>query len=270
VVPRAAGDSELELAFVGGVEHDVTVAAAPTLEDPSRFAVLPVEVGFHCQHRGFADLLEGRMTLSAFRTAMRERWWPERVERIATPEQLAAALEALEETYPADPVGACRRLFCELVEPFVERESKGGVVEHSGEALVNAPTLERVFGTARFVHVLRDGREVAASRVARAEGPPGERPPGAHALLEALEWWAEELRAIDSGVRVQEDGAEYGVWPDRLRVVLVADQPEPGRWEQGLTGRERRRVRRRYRRIVAELSERGVHCAPELIAAYRA
>jgi hypothetical protein len=270
VAPRPAGSYEPELAFVGGVEHDVAVTTAPTLEDPSRFAVLPVEVGFHCQPRGFADLLEGRMTLSAFRTAMRERWWPERVERIATAEQLAASLERLEDAYPADPVGSCRRLFCELVGPFAEREGRVGVVEHSGGALANAPTLERVFAEATFVHVLRDGREVAASRVARAEGPPGERPPGAHAVLEALEWWAEELQVIDSGVRVQEDGAEYGVWPDRLRVMLVADRPEPGEWERGLTSRERRRVRRRYRRILAELADRGVHCAPQLIAAYEA
>lgn len=265
--PPAAGSTEPELVFVGGVEHDIAVATARTLEDPTEFAVLPVEIGFHCQRRGFADLLEGRMTLSAFRTAMGERWWPERVERLATAEQLAAALDRFDGAFPTDPVGACRRLFVELIAPFVEREGKYGLVEHSAGVLVNAPTPERVLGDARFVHVVRDGREVAAARLARAEGPPGERPPGAHAMLEAIEWWAEELRTIDSGVRVREDGAEYGVWPDRLRVVLIADR-EPGSWEHGLTRREQRRVRRRYRRVLAELSERGVHCAPQLIDAY--
>jgi hypothetical protein len=269
VPAQAAGSTEPELAFVGGVEHDVAVATGPAVEDPSTFAVLPVEVGFHCQPRGFADVLEGRMTLSAFRTAMRERWWPERLDRIATAEQLAEALEQLDAGYRADPVGACRRLFFDLVGPFAARADKGGLIEHSAGALANAPTLERVFGDARFVHVLRDGREVAAARVARAEGPPRERPPGAHALLDAIEWWAEELRSIDSGVRVREDGAEYGVWPDRLRVMLVAGGSEPGGWDHGLTARERRRVRRRYRRVLTELSERGVHCAPELIAAYQ-
>jgi hypothetical protein len=268
VAAAAGGTTEPELAFVGGVEHDMAVAAARTVEDASKFAVLPVELGFHCQRRGFPDLLEGRMTLSAFRTAMGERWWPDRVERIATAQQLASALERLDAAYPTDPVGACRSFFLELAAPVAERSERGGVVEHSQGILVNAPTLERLFAAARFVHVLRDGREVAAARVAAAEGPPDERPPGAHALLEAIEWWAEELRRIDAGVRVREDGAEYGVWPDRLRVMLVSGGAEQGSWEHGLGGRERRRVRRRYRRILGELSEAGVHCAPDLIEAY--
>jgi hypothetical protein len=263
----AAGSPEPELAFVGGVEHDLAVAAARTVEDPARFAVLPVELGFHCQRHGFPDLLEGRMTLSAFRTAMGERWWRDRLERIATAEQLAFALERLEGAHPTDPVGACRSFFLELVTPAAERAERAGVVEHSQDALVNAPTLDRLFDEARFVHVLRDGREVAAARVVRDEGPPGDRPPGAHALLEAIEWWARELRRIDAGVRVREDGAEYGVWPGRLRVILAPEGDE-GDWEDGLTRRERRRVRRRYRRILGELSEAGVHCAPQLLEAY--
>jgi Sulfotransferase family len=267
VAPAPAGVPEPELAFVGGVEHDLAVETAPTVEDPSRFATVPVELGFHCERRGFADLLEGRMTLAMFRTAMHEHWWPDRLERVASAEDLATALERLEDSYPADPVGACRRLFLDLVAPVAEAAERPGVVEHSPGVLVNAPTLERMFAEARFVHVVRDGREVAAARLARLEGPPGERPPGAHAVLEGLEWWADELRRVDAGVRVEEDGATYGVWPHRLRVVLVPD-PDRGGWERGLTAREQRRVRRRYRRILAELSERGVHCAPELIAAY--
>jgi hypothetical protein len=68
-------------------------------------------------------------------------------------------------------------------------------------------------------------------------------------------------------VRVREDGAEYGVWPGRLRVILAPEGDE-GDWEDGLTRRERRRVRRRYRRILGELSAAGVHCAPQLLEAY--
>jgi hypothetical protein len=262
------GATEPELAFVGGVEHDLVIEVAPSLEDRSRFVTLPVELGFHCQRRGFSDLLEGRMTLTAFRTAIHEHWWPDRVERIATAEGLAAAFERLEDSYPADPVGACGRFLFDLVGPFVDGEGRSGAVEHSAGVLTNAPTLERLFGDARFVHVLRDGRDVAAARGAAAEGPPGERPPGAHAVLEAIEWWAGELQRIDAGVRVEEDGATYGVWPDRLRVAMLADRPGQDGWERGLTARERRRVRRRYRRLLGELAERGVHCAPQVMEAY--
>lgn len=263
-----AGIAKPELTFVDGVEHELAAATAQAAEDPSEFTVLPVELGFHCQRHGFGDLLEGRMTLSSFRTAMHEHWWPDRVERIATPEQLATALERLDAAYPTDPVGACRGLFLELVRPLAEGAEKRGVVEYSAGNLVNAPTIDRLFGEARFVHVLGDGREVAAARLAGTEGPPDERPPGAHAVIEAIEWWAQQLRRIDAGVRVREDGAAYGVWPERLRVLMVEDPAGEESWEEGLTARERRRVRRRYRRVLAQLAESGVHCAPELIAAY--
>ena len=104
---------------------------------------------------------------------------------------------------------------------------------------------------------MRDGRDAA-----RREGEAGT----AGALLAAVQDWAEGLRAIDASVRVREEGASYGVWPDRLDVTALGPDREPGGgWRHGLSAREQRRVARRYARTLRELSEEEVHCAPELL-----
>jgi len=277
----------LQLTFVGGIDRADTELVAAAIGATSGYEAVPVALEFHCAPRGIPDLLEGRISLAGFREAIGERWWKERLERIVSAQDLDAALQRLATGYGADPVGSCRRLFLELAGPLAERAGKQGLVERSSGNLVHAPTLDRLFGEARFVHVVRDGREVAARQ--GATHTPGE-------LLAGVERWAAGLRAIDSGVRVREEGAVYGVWPERLFVVALAAPhrdsltglgdflglegalapellaPEPaGRpgagWEAGLSRRERRRVGRRYERTLRELAEEGVHCAPALLGA---
>jgi hypothetical protein len=289
----------LDLAFVGGAGHSGVGPVARLIGCLSRYATLPIELGFHCGRRGIPDLLEGRVTVAGFVGAMRGRWWEgdggEGLARIVTRERLEAALGRFELTFRDDPVGACRGLVLELLEPFTEGAHQAGVVERSPGCLEGATMLDRMFPEARFVHAVRDGRQVAAARA-------GEQPCSAE-LVEGIEHWAQELRRIDAGVRVMEEGVAYGVWPGRLLVVPVCelaagdrerrypdllaflgaeDEPgarsflerelsgalEAGSWDGGLGRWERRRVERRYGRTVEELAEDGVHCAPELIAAY--
>lgn len=246
----------MQLTFVGGVAHADAALVAQRIGATPGWAALPVELGFHAEPRGIGDLLEGRITLAGFREAVGERWWTERLERIVSAQQLAAALERLTQGYERDPVAACRRLFEELVEPFAESSGEPGVVEATGGVLAAAPILERLFGEAEFVHALRDGRDHAA------RGLGEHRTPGE--LLAGIARWADALRAIDAGVQVREDGSTYGVWPDRLRVELLSpDGAET--WGRGLSRRERRRVTRRYVRTLRSLADEGIHCAPDLV-----
>ncbi|HYU59742.1 MAG TPA: hypothetical protein VEK39_03205 [Solirubrobacterales bacterium] len=279
----------MQLTFVGGIDRADAELVGRAIGATPGYESIPVELGFHCAPRGIPDLLEGRISLAGFREALGERWWTDRLERITAAERLDGALERLTGAYDRDPVGACARLFVELTAPLAERAGKPGLVEHSHANLINAPTLERLFAEARFVHAVRDGRDVAARHA--ADGATAAR------LLAGVERWADDLRAIDSGVQIREEGAIYGVWPERLCVVVLGGaggdsfaglgsflgldedplapsllDPEPaqrpgGGWEHGLSARQRRRVRRRYERTLRALAEEGVHCAAALIEA---
>lgn len=249
---------QVQLTFVGGADRADAAQVAAEIGAAPGWQALPVELGFHCERRGISDLLEGRVTLAAFRDAIAERWWTERLELVVAPEVLAAALDRLVADYAREPIAACRRLFCDLVVPFAESSGASGLVEHTLPNLVHAPNLDRLFGEAQFVHAVRDGREIAARAGNRTAGE----------LLAGVARWAADLRQIDAGVRVREDGATYGVWPDRLRVVVLGGDAPPGvQWDAGLSRRERRRVERRYARTLRALDAEGVHCAPALIEA---
>jgi hypothetical protein len=249
----------VHVTFVGGLDRADTAAVAASVGTAVGWEALPVALELHCSPRGVGDLLEGRITLAGFREAVGERWWSDRLETILGAEQLAQALDNLSTGYERDPIGCCRRLIVELVTPFGERSGAAGVVEHSHANLVYAPIIERLFPESRFIHAVRDGREAAT----REEGV---RTAGE--LLAALDRWAHGLRAIDAGVRVREEGATYGVWPDRLEVKMLGPEETPGGgWRHGLSGREQKRVARRYARTLRELSDEGVHCAPQLLEA---
>ena len=247
----------MQLTFVGGVARSDARLVATQIGATPGWAALPVELGFHCEPRGVGDLIEGRITLAGFREAMGERWWNDRLERIVSAQQFAASLERLTSNYEREPVTSCRQLIEDLLEPFAESSGKPGLVEATPEVLAAAPTLDRLFGDANFVHAVRDGREVAVRDGGKGQTP-GE-------LLAGVERWADSLRHIDAGVRVREDGAVYGVWPERLRVAVLRAQEPADAWWHGLSRRERRRITRRYVRTLRSLADDGVHCAPELV-----
>jgi hypothetical protein len=249
----------VQITFVGGLDRADAEAVAGSLGAAAGWEPLPVELELHCSPRGLGDLLEGRISLAGFREAVGEHWWTDRLERILDPVALKRALDGLTESYEANPIAACRQLLLDLVTPYARTAGAEGVIEHSPANLAYAPILERMFPESRFVHAVRDGREAAIRQG-------GVRTAGE--LLDALERWADGLRVIDDGVRVREEGASYGVWPDRLRITMLGPEETPGGgWRHGLSGREQKRVERRYARTLRELAEEGVHCAPELIEA---
>jgi hypothetical protein len=84
-------------------------------------------------------------------------------------------------------------------------------VDASPGNLLEAHTLARLFPESRFVHVVRDGRDVAAAAV---EDHLADR------MSSGLEWWADRLRDVERGFRGEEDGARYAI-PEG-RVVIAA------------------------------------------------
>jgi len=295
--------SDREIVFIGGTGRSGTHALAQLLGRHSRLADVPIEARFHCNKRGMPDLLEGRITLQSYVEKLRGFWWhrvrvdgrPRGLYNLMRRREFDAAIERFEAVYAEDPIAGCRGLYLDLLGPVAERAGKPGLVEMSSHNIRAAQTLLRLFPEARFVHALRDGRDSAASVSGKTWGP---RRVGA-----AVGWWADRLRAIDSGIRGSEDGAPFSVSEDHLRVVLLEDLVGPrrertyadlldflgledeegvrtffdaemtpqsahlGRWRSQLSGPGRLLVQRRYEWTVGALEREGNHAAPVLRAA---
>ena len=291
---------DADLVFIGGTGRSGTHALAHLIGHHRGFADVPIEARFHCNKRGMPDLLEGRITLARYLEKLRGFWWhrvrvdghPRGLYNLMRRADFDAACERFEATYRDNPISACRGLVIELLGPVGERAGKPGLVEMSSHNVREAQTLLRLFPQARVIHALRDGRDSAASVTGKTWGPDN--------VTSALDWWADRLRAIERGVSGEEDGARYGIDPERFRVVLLddlvgarrestydellaflgvdddeamreyfdaavtAEAAHLGRWRSELGPIGRRRVERRYRLLVAALDAEGNHAAPAL------
>src|SRR5690606_9215781 len=88
--------------------------------------------------------------------------------RFVDRERFDAAVAAFEAGFHDDPEAACRKLFFDLLWFRAEQRPEGeALVEQSTDSVARAPTLLRLFPEARFIHVVRDGRDASASRVAQ-------------------------------------------------------------------------------------------------------
>jgi Sulfotransferase family len=305
--PQGAGFAQpplKDLVFLAGPGRARRGAqmVAQLLGSHSHYAVVPVDARFHCDTDGLPDLIEGRVSLKRFLLKLRQIWWGGgsgrgRLDQVVPAERFEAAAERFSSAYLDGPLDASRALFTELLAPVAADDGKPGLVETSARNLHHAPLLARLFGAARFVHVVRDGR-MAAFRLAETDWGPDDPVAG-------IDWWAERLRRVDHAVRGEEDGASYSLGPDRLHVLVLdemlsgdreppyeglldflglEDEPEArafldrwlgpagngeASWEDGLSAWKRLRLRRKYERTLDALSRDGVHCAPQLIDAYQ-
>lgn len=287
------------LIFVGGTGRSGTHVIARLLGRHPTLADVPVESRFHCHGpKGFPDLLSGRVGVDDFLWKLREFWWhrirredrePRGLYNIATRRRFDQAVAAFEKGYEGDPKKACRRLFIDLLYPVADEIGRPGLVEMSSHNVKEARVLEDLFPNARFIHVFRDGRDVASSITTKTWGP--------DRIAGAIDWWAERMRAIDAGVTGDVPD------PERFHTLflddLVEGDREPtfekllafcgideapavreyfdgqmspgaanlGRWRRGLGSVGVWRVERRYRRTLDALAREGNHAAPALLAA---
>ncbi len=281
-----------EVIFVGGVAHSGASVVADLLAAHPRLAELGVAARFHSDERGLPALLAGQVGLDEFVAGFRERWWegPGGLEQTGDSALLQRELDRFRESYHRDPLSACRALFAALAAPGGER----GLVDASPGNLRQAQALVRLFPQSRFVHVVRDGRDVAASPAA-GDGS---------GLAAGLRSWAAKLHEIDTAIRGEEDGAAHPVPPESLAVVvldrlvegereaayaallerlgldddprmrarfqerLVPEGVGRGRWRERARGPAAWALGRRYRRALVGLEREGNHAAGPLIEAY--
>ena len=201
--------------FVGGTGRSGTHVLAKLLTRHPRLAMIPIEVRFHVDEGGFPGLLSGRVSKEQFVRRLRGFWWKgfqtrrmRGLYRFVSEQRFEHAVTAFEAGFDADPEAACRRLFYDLLWVRVEEAGAEGLVEQSCDTIAQAPTLVRLFPEAKFIHVVRDGRDASASRVAQTRGLTYPR-----TRRQGLEWWQERIRRIDAGA-----GA---IPPDRLLTVSL-------------------------------------------------
>jgi Sulfotransferase family len=192
------------IVFVGGTGRSGTHVIAQLLCRNVDLALIPVETRFHCEPGGFPDLLSGKVTNAEFLKRLRGTWWKgfqtnrwrfRGMHRLLDRGHFEASVAAFDAGYDADHDGACRRLFFDLLWSRAEEKGAVGIVEQSCDTIAAGGTLARLFPEARFVHVVRDGRDSSASRVKQTRGLVSPR-----TRQEGLRWWEQRMTRIAAGV----------------------------------------------------------------------
>jgi len=282
------------LLFVGGTGRSGTHVVSKILNSSGHFRKVPNEARFHVDPGGFPDVLSGSTGPDLFAYRLEHYWWrnfePSRLSfrglhRYVPKGRLIAARTSFLRRFPEEPEAACRQLFFDLLWPLATEEAKAGLIEQSCDTVAEAGALSLLFPEARFVHVVRDGRDVAASRVGQARWLSHPR-----TMSQGLEWWDGRIRRIDSGVRAAGPGRVLAVSLDdlvsgnrrkntlremRSFAGLGNDQSMRGyfdrrvksrnahteRWREDVPERQQAEIDAAYEQILDRLDADGIHCA---------
>ena len=289
------------ITFVGGTGRSGTHVVSKFLGRHKRITAIGVEVRFHTDADGFPGLLDGSVSSEQFIKKLRGWWWKGKMSgrerglfKFVPEDSFEEAVTRFEEAFdPEQPEPACRGLFLDLLWPRAVEKQSSGLVEQSCDTIAQAAVLMRIFPEAKFIHVIRDGRDASASRVAqtRKRVYPRTRKQG-------LEWFERRLRRIEEGARqIPEDrllqvsleniltpprheaaktvanfvGVRFG---RRMRRFFFGKmghyQANTERWREGISGRRQRSIERRYVEMLERLEADGVSSAPLLRAVYAA
>jgi hypothetical protein len=300
------------LVFVGGTGRSGTHVVAGLLDRHSRFHSVPIECRFHVNPQGFPDLLAGRVSKQQFLRKLRRFWW----RRIRAGEPFPAlapglpfgrqtrglfkvlerpafdaAVARFEAAYEGDPEAACRALFLELLMPLADEAGKPGLVEMSCFTVARAPTLARLFGEAKLIHTVRDGRDAGSSKVSKRQKRDHPRD-----VRQGVEWWLGRLAEAETGARtipaerlltISLDelvaGDREASYARILDFLEISDEPamreffesemtaanaHRGRWREGLGDAEREEVVTAYEQALDRIEGEGYLAAPLLRRVY--
>lgn len=302
--------------FVGGTGRSGTTVLADMVGRSAIYATIPFEVKFHTDARGFPDLFsvgddpgELDRALALFRKRMLGRWfqrssvtatrlsqivfrlWPRRTRRsedtgliqIVSRRQLTKLVQNFVHRFPAAPKTSARVLLDGLLGTYARNRQKQWWVEMTPATMYNAALLQAIYPSARFVHIFRDGRDVACSVARRRWGP--------DSPAEGLEYWAEGLqRAHTATQEVPNENlleVDFGrlVITDRLKTFksvcdflelpyegahrnffdsrMQVNRAHVGRWRSQVPQSEQSRFNQRYTNLVNTLRNEGLTCLPE-------
>jgi hypothetical protein len=289
--------------FVGGTGRSGSHIVARLVTKTRDYSLIPVECRFHSDEDGFPGLLAGKVSKEHFVRRLRGRWWKgfqtdrfRGLHKVVPRERFDRAVEAFDERFDSDPEGACRQLFFDLLQDVRRKpqaKSTPGIVEQSTDNVAQAATLLRLFPEARFIHVVRDGRDASASRVSQRKWLVYPR-----TRRQGLEWWEQRVRRIDAGARAIPEEKLFelelgellvggracrlqmrrlarfiGVRKRKRMMRFMRQRMSPRtaneeRWREGLSERRQDEIDRAYREIIDRMEADGVRSAVLLRQAY--
>ena len=297
--------------FIGGTGRSGTTILLNLLSrHPDFHASMPREIKFLTSRHGLVDIaltrplaieenlkakrnnliaralpLFGQSKLSLFKKELRGAWWsetgkkgnPRGLIQGITREELEKALENFEAGFKVDCITASRALF----ESLSRAQMKDGVKRYFGDStpvnIMQADLIKMLLPGSKFIHVIRDGRDVASSVVKEKWGP------SEH--FAALDWWkwrivtgqmalstikAEnklELRIEDLVIHRREETLEkiknFLNLPDNKRFdayfhdEILPEKLHAGRWKSEPVNTTK--FTARYQTILQDLSANGIN-----------
>jgi len=216
--------------------------------------------------------------------------------RFVERERFDAAVARFEAEHGDDLEAACRNLFFDLLwfrAVEGEKSAEGeALIEQSTDSVAAAPTLARLFPDARFIHVVRDGRDASASRVSQTRGLVHPR-----TRLQGIEWWEQRVRSIEAGAAAIEPERLLTISLDELLLMprarqalrpmfrflgvpvtkrtrryfndrMTQEQANSQRWRRGISAAKAARIDALYDAAIARLEAEGARSAPLLRHAY--
>lgn len=276
--------------FVGGSGRSGTTIVGEVAGAFDGYALVPIELRFHTDRGGLAELLAHRVRLAWFLEKLTGEWYHRTtargqdrgLHRIIGRADFDDAVARFETSFEDNHAAAAGRLMEDIVAPTLHEFGATGFVETTPDNLSVAPTLARLFPDARFINAVRDGRDVASSVTRLAWGPSD--------MIEAIDWWGARLIESDEQLRLVDPANRLTVRFEQLSVIardqqfdriaaligtgadaarqLFADRMDPGkvhqgRWRKNLDRRERLAVQERYEAICDDLRRAGVDYDPD-------
>lgn len=201
--------------FIGGTGRSGTTIALNLIARSSLVqASMPREIRYLTDRKGLIDLnykrpididpsfkylrnsiafklmpLLGKTDLDLFLSRMRDKWWEE-IGKTGKPRGLVQgidfaefdmALNKFRENFKSDKLAASRNLFYELSVAQIKKPDVRVFADSTPPNILNSQFISRMFPEAKFINMVRDGRDVALS-VSRERWGPADP-------MAALEWW---------------------------------------------------------------------------------
>lgn len=203
--------------LVGGTGRSGTTIVARILGAHPGYLTIPFEVKVLSSAGGIGDVVAGRCSVPSLERQIARRWYDRGpgvgLQALVDRPTLRALLLELHRGSKQDPRAAAERFVHRLLDPIAIRQGAQGWIEMTPSTIKASPTLATLLPDARFVHVVRDGRDVACSVVPRRWGPAD--------IDTALGWWAASLdKACTAAARIPPER----VLTVRMESLLVTDR----------------------------------------------